>query len=67
MAGLNGTTNATNGTIGYVSTRSFTVTATVTASSTGGAVMGRGGAQVTGWVWGGSVGAVIVGAAAAVL
>jgi hypothetical protein len=54
--------NATNIT-GYISTQLVTVTALVTASSTGQAP--RVAAEVTGWAWG--VGAVLAGAAAVVV
>lgn len=57
--------NVSNGTniTGYISTQRITVTATVTASSTGQAV--RVAAEVTGWAWG--IGAVLAGAAAVVV
>ncbi|KAI5237113.1 hypothetical protein E4T42_09253 [Aureobasidium subglaciale] len=57
--------NISNGTnmTGYISTQRVTVTATVTASSTGQAP--RVAAEVTGWVWG--VGAMLAGAAAVVV
>ncbi|CAD0111245.1 unnamed protein product [Aureobasidium uvarum] len=57
--------NISNGTniTGYISTQRVTVTATVTASSTGQAP--RVAAEVTGWAWG--VGAMLAGAAAVVV
>ncbi|THX01850.1 hypothetical protein D6D13_08672 [Aureobasidium pullulans] len=57
--------NISNGTniTGYVSTQRVTVTATVTASSSGKAP--RVAAEVTGWAWG--MGAVLAGAAAVVV
>ncbi|CAD0084402.1 unnamed protein product [Aureobasidium vineae] len=57
--------NISNGTniTGYISTQRVTVTATVTASSTGQAP--RVAAEVTGWAWG--VGAMLAGAAAMVV
>ncbi|KAK6002334.1 hypothetical protein QM012_001972 [Aureobasidium pullulans] len=57
--------NISNGTnvTGYISTQRITVTATITASSTGQAA--RVAAEVTGWAW--SVGAMLAGAAAVVV
>ncbi|KAI4730096.1 hypothetical protein E4T49_02037 [Aureobasidium sp. EXF-10728] len=57
--------NVSNGTniTGYISTQRVTVTATVTASSTGQAP--RVAAEVTGWAWG--MGAMLAGAAAVVV
>ncbi|KAI4828098.1 hypothetical protein E4T44_09855 [Aureobasidium sp. EXF-8845] len=59
IANVSNGTNATN----YISTQRVTVTATVTASSSG--LAPRVAAEVTGWAWG--VGAVLAGAAAVVV
>ncbi|KAH0285092.1 hypothetical protein M436DRAFT_57542 [Aureobasidium namibiae CBS 147.97] len=61
-AAIANVSNGTNSTA-YISTQSVTVTATVTASSTGQAP--RIAAEMTGWAWG--VGAVLAGAAAVIV
>ncbi|KAG9737321.1 hypothetical protein KCU59_g9506, partial [Aureobasidium melanogenum] len=61
-AAIANVSNSTNMT-GYISTQRVTVTATITASSTGQAP--RVAAEVTGWAWG--IGAMLAGAAAVVV